>query len=95
MVDVAAPGVDIYSTWLGGGYVVRSGTSTAPPHVSGAVAVYIAHNGRDRDDNGVINGNDVALMALIVKDTGWQLGDYEYFLRLTFDNATPGNEFCK
>jgi subtilisin family serine protease len=79
LVDIAAPGVDIYSTWLDGGYVVKSGTSTATPHVSGAIALYIAHNGRDRDDNGVINGNDVALMELLVKDTGWQIGDYEYF----------------
>ncbi len=79
MVDVAAPGVDIYSTYLDGGYRVGSGTSFATPHVSGAVALYIAQHGRDRDDNGVIDGTDVALMAALLKSTGWQLGDYEYF----------------
>ncbi len=34
-VDVAAPGVGIYSTYLGGGYGTKSGTSMATPFVSG------------------------------------------------------------
>jgi subtilisin family serine protease len=41
-VDIAAPGVNIYSTWKGGGYVRISGTSMASPHVVGAAALYIA-----------------------------------------------------
>lgn len=46
MVDLGAPGVDIYSTWKGGGYKTISGTSMASPHVSGAAALYIsAHPG--------------------------------------------------
>ena len=45
-MDLAAPGAKIYSTALGGGYVTSSGTSMAAPHVTGAVALYIAANGR-------------------------------------------------
>lgn len=41
-VDIAAPGVCIYSTWKGGGYNTISGTSMATPHVSGVAALYIA-----------------------------------------------------
>jgi subtilisin len=43
-VDVIAPGVCITSTWKGGGYNTISGTSMATPHVTGAAALYVAHN---------------------------------------------------
>lgn len=45
-VDIAAPGVNTYSTAPGGGYSVMSGTSFATPHVVGAVALYAAQHGR-------------------------------------------------
>ena len=46
MVDhgMAAPGVNVYSTWLSGGYQTLSGTSMATPMVSGAVALIMSEN---------------------------------------------------
>ena len=43
-VDIAAPGVGIYSTMPGNEYGLMSGTSMAGPHVAGAAALVLAKN---------------------------------------------------
>ena len=43
-VELAAPGVGIYSTWLDGGYHSMSGTSMAAPFVSGVAALMMQNN---------------------------------------------------
>ena len=43
--DIAAPGRNIYSTYLDGGWAVLSGTSMACPYVAGVAALYISQHG--------------------------------------------------
>jgi subtilisin family serine protease len=45
-VAIAAPGVDILSTWLGNAYEEKSGTSMATPVVSGVAALVVAQHPR-------------------------------------------------
>ncbi len=53
-VDVAAPGVDIYSTLPGNRYAGKSGTSMAAAHVSGLAGLLFVL-GSDRNNNGFVN----------------------------------------
>lgn len=45
-VAIAAPGVDILSTWLGNAYEEKSGTSMATPVVAGVAALIVSENPR-------------------------------------------------
>jgi hypothetical protein len=64
-VDLAAPGVAVYSTWIGDSYNVLSGTSMATPHVAGACAL--------------LTSLRVANPEGVLKKTAEHLGEKEQF----------------
>jgi thermitase len=63
-VEIAAPGVDITSTWINSGYNTISGTSMATPHVAGAAAVIKGKN------PGLTAAGVVAKLVASVDDLG-------------------------
>jgi subtilisin family serine protease len=63
VVDIAAPGVCIYSAWKSGGYNTISGTSMASPHVAGAVGLYLATRTKPTNASGVANVRSAIINA--------------------------------
>lgn len=55
-VEIAAPGIDIYSTYLNDGYDYMSGTSMACPYVSGSIGLILSYF---LDINKEINQNEI------------------------------------
>ena len=63
--DIAAPGVNVRSSYPGGGYTSMSGTSMASPHVNGVVALM-----RQANPN-----LSVEMIKQIIYDTAYDLGN--------------------
>jgi len=83
-VELAAPGVSIYSTYKGGGYKTLSGTSMACPHVVGTAALVIA--------SGITDNEQVrAKLQITADDLGVSGQDnlYGYGLVDAEEAATP------
>lgn len=63
-LELAAPGVDIKSTWLDEGYNIISGTSMSCPHVSGTAALIWA------DNSNLPNGDVRSVLQTTADDLG-------------------------
>lgn len=73
-VDLAAPGVDVPSTWNDRGYHVGGGTSMAIPHVAGTAALVIARYGQDLNRDGGIDGSGVQWLMQELQNNADDLG---------------------
>ncbi len=74
-LDFAAPGVDILSANLGGGYTLASGTSMATPHVVGVAALALgSHTISDQNGDGLLWDEvyeRLMLTSVDLGDLGW------------------------
>lgn len=86
-IDLVLPGVNIYSTYKGGGYATMSGTSMAAPHAAGLAARYIAANGRANDAAGVY----AIRQALIDNAKAWRDPNYGLQFGTPSNSDSPDN----
>ncbi len=73
-IDLAAPGVDVKSTFINGFYALMSGTSMATPHVTGTVALILStipSSPFDVNHNGIWDPSEILVK---LKSTTQSLG---------------------
>ena len=68
VVDVTAPGAQIYSAWKDGGYSTADGTSMASPHAAGVVALML------EAEPGLAPSEVAALLRASGRMPEWHLG---------------------
>lgn len=89
-VELAAPGEDIYSTFLGGSYATLSGTSMASPHVAGAGGQLMANGYTNTEAREQLNrtAEDIGLAS---SEQGNGLVDVAAALGLDSSDDLDGN----
>jgi len=82
VVDIAAPGTKIFSTYKGNSYATMSGTSMASPHVAGAAALYEAsHPGASPSEvrNALLSGGSTSSTTCDGKGHGYFTSDRDNY----------------
>ena len=91
-VDISAPGVNIYSSWLGNSYVTASGTSMATPMVTGTVAlIKTAHPAYTVSQVQSALFNTAKDLGKKGKDTDYGYGRVDAFSAVNYISASAKN----